>query len=115
MPDRSPATQSTTEPHDGCLDRACECVQGLVERVERCAICGTGQPHRKLGDDEVLVAQRIWEAGVGEDRAWDEVERLSRALQVIKERCDRIVAGEYGGMQAAMEISNEARKALRPR
>jgi hypothetical protein len=39
--------------------------------------------------------------------------RLRGALERIKERADRIVAGEFGGLDAALEISNEARRALR--
>jgi hypothetical protein len=43
----------------------------------------------------------------------DGCDRLREALIGIKNRCDRIVAGEYGGLEAALEISNEARRALR--
>lgn len=42
-----------------------------------------------------------------------EVERLREALTGIQARCDRIVAGEFGGLEAALEMSNEARRALR--
>lgn len=47
-------------------------------------------------------------------RAEAENERLRRALASIKARCDRIVAGEFGGLTAAIDMSNEVRRALRP-
>lgn len=63
---------------------------------------------RPAVDDEINAA---W-AEVNKARA--EVERLRKALESIKTRCDRIVAGEFGGLEAALDMSNEARRALNP-
>lgn len=41
-----------------------------------------------------------------------ENERLREALSAIKLRCDEIVAGKFGGLNAALDMSNIARRAL---
>jgi hypothetical protein len=41
-----------------------------------------------------------------------EVERLREALESIRARCDRIAHGQYGGMEAAREMAEEANRAL---
>ena len=47
------------------------------------------------------------------DERRPENDRLREALLSIKARCDRIIAGEFGGVDAALDMSNEARRALR--